>query len=299
MEKTTENTMEEILGLEEFLERYTNPVNRIMYETLISIFIDKEETNILNSINDMISNEESLHGGDITSVFYALMIRSCNAVLKNAYGIIIDETKELRLADLYDVILKLKFLTNPDNDRADYFITIIDNRNEDFDAYAMILEELGVEIGFIHENIDSIDYDFLDEYSNILKRMIESSKNNEEGLGVVLGVNNIIDSLLAIGKAHMLSSNILDIAVVRQNFITDKDILTIVNGNSVNDSTLAFELLAGYKLSQSTVSLADFYKNYTENYKYASGDIDAAEIIFVDFKNMEAEYKIELARRID
>lgn len=294
-----EKTMEEILGLEEFLNRYTNPTNRIMYENLISIFIDKEEVNILNSINDMISNEELMHGGDITSIFCALMIRSCVAVFKNAYGIIIDESKELRLVDLYDIILKLKFLTNPDSDRADYFINIIDNRDNDFDAYAMILDELGVDIGFVYENIESINIDFLDEYSSILKRMIEANKNNEEDLGIALGVNNIIDSLLAIGKANLYKSNILDTAIIRNSFITDKDILNVINGDTVTDSSLAFELLSGYKLSQATTSLSDFYKNYTENYKYASGDLDTAETIFVDFKNMEAAYKIELSRRID
>ena len=105
------NIAEEMLGIDEFLDRYINPINKQMYLELFSIFIKKEEMDIFTSISEMISSEEQLDTGDITSIINSLTKRAAIAVLKNTYGIILTEELEIRLVDIYNVLLKLNFLS--------------------------------------------------------------------------------------------------------------------------------------------------------------------------------------------
>ena len=99
------NIAEEMLGIDEFLDRYINPINKQMYLELFSIFIKKEEMDIFTSISEMISSEEQLDTGDITSIINSLTKRAAIAVLKNTYGIILTEELEIRLVDIYNVLL--------------------------------------------------------------------------------------------------------------------------------------------------------------------------------------------------
>jgi hypothetical protein len=64
MKNVANSTYSEIMGLDEFLDRYTNPINREMYNELLNIFINKEEMDIFTSISEMISSEEQMEPRD-------------------------------------------------------------------------------------------------------------------------------------------------------------------------------------------------------------------------------------------
>ena len=135
MKNVANSTYSEIMGLDEFLDRYTNPINREMYNELLNIFINKEEMDIFTSISEMISSEEQMEPGDITTIFNGLVKRSAIATLKNAYGIILTEEQEIRLVDIHSALVKLQFMINIDTNRAEKFISIVDDREDDLDAY--------------------------------------------------------------------------------------------------------------------------------------------------------------------
>ena len=108
MKNVANSTYSEIMGLDEFLDRYTNPINREMYNELLNIFINKEEMDIFTSISEMISSEEQMEPGDITTIFNGLVKRSAISALKNAYGIILTEEQEIRLVDIHFALVKLQ-----------------------------------------------------------------------------------------------------------------------------------------------------------------------------------------------
>lgn len=289
------NIAEEMLGIDEFLDRYVNPINKQMYLELFSIFIKKEEMDIFTSISEMISNEEQLDNGDITSIINGLTKRAAIAVLKNTYGIILTEELEIRLVDIYNVLLKLNFLIELDVDRANNFKSIIDEREDDFTAYANILEDLGVDMNFIYNYIEEIDYDFLDTYAKILTEQIEAYEpEDDETLENVLKIASITTCLKAILIDN--KSDILDLVLSRNELLKESDVLEIINSENFNLNNLAFELISAYRLTMSTDSISDFFKNYTENLIFK--DLNEEESHFVAFKDLDDRYKIELAKRM-
>lgn len=295
MDFENNNIAEEMLGLEEFLDRYTNPINKQMYVELFSIFINKEEMNIFDSISEMISNEEQLESGDITTVLHGLIKRSAIAVLKNAYGIILIEELEIRLLDLYNALLKLNFLINIDKDRADIYINIIDDRTDDLEAYQMILEDLGVEMDFVYNYIEDVEYDFLDTYVKILKGEIDKQDSEDDELEDRLKLNTIINCI----KNTILDnkSELLNMSIARNSYLKESDLLEIFNSDTLFKDNLPFELLSAYKLTASQLSVADFFKEYTENILFT--DLAEQERYYTLFKDLEAKYKIELAKRMN
>lgn len=295
MDFENNNIAEEMLGLEEFLDRYTNPINKQMYIELFSIFINKEEMNIFDSISEMISNEEQLESGDITTVLHGLIKRSAIAVLKNAYGIILTEELEIRLLDLYNALLKLNFLINIDKDRADIYINIIDDRTDDLEAYQMILEDLGVEMDFVYNYIEDVEYDFLDTYVKILKGEIDKQDSEDDELEDRLKLNTIINCI----KNTILDnkSELLNMSIARNSYLKESDLLEIFNSDTLFKDNLPFELLSAYKLTASQLSVADFFKEYTENILFT--DLAEQERYYTLFKDLEAKYKIELAKRMN
>ena len=294
MKNVANSTYSEIMGLDEFLDRYTNPINREMYNELLSIFINKEEMDIFTSISEMISSEEQMEPGDITTIFNGLVKRSAIATLKNAYGIILTEEQEIRLVDIHSALVKLQFMINIDTGRAEKFVSIIDDREDDLDAYILILEDLGIDIDFIYNYIIEIEDGFLDTYAKILKIEIQKQEVEEDDLEFKLKLNTIISSLKDTLREN--KSNLLSLAETRMSYLSERDLLEVINNNQLDRHLIPFELLAGYKLLTSEQSISDFFKDYTENITFSS--LEEEESCFMTFKDLEDKYKIELSKRI-
>ena len=294
MKNVANSTYSEIMGLDEFLDRYTNPINREMYNELLNIFINKEEMDIFTSISEMISSEEQMEPGDITTIFNGLIKRSAIATLKNAYGIILTEEQEIRLVDIHSALVKLQFMINIDTSRAEKFVSIIDDREDDLDAYILILEDLGIDIDFIYNYITEIEDGFLDTYAKILKIEIQKQEVEEDDLEVKLKLNTIISSLKDTLKEN--KSNLLSLAKTRMSYLSERDLLEVINSNQLDRYLIPFELLVGYKLLTSEQSISDFFKDYTENITFSS--LEEEENCFMTFKDLEDKYKIELSKRI-
>jgi hypothetical protein len=294
MKNVANSTYSEIMGLDEFLDRYTNPINREMYNELLSIFINKEEMDIFTSISEMISSEEQMEPGDITTIFNGLVKRSAIATLKNAYGIILTEEQEIRLVDIHSALVKLQFMINIDTGRAEKFVSIIDDREDDLDAYILILEDLGIDIDFIYNYIIEIEDGFLDTYAKILKIEIQKQEVEEDDLEFKLKLNTIISSLKDTLREN--KSNLLSLAETRMSYLSERDLLEVINNNQLDRHLIPFELLVGYKLLTSEQSISDFFKDYTENITFSS--LEEEENCFMTFKDLEDKYKIELSKRI-
>lgn len=294
MKNVANSTYSEIMGLDEFLDRYTNPINREMYNELLSIFINKEEMDIFTSISEMISSEEQMEPGDITTIFNGLVKRSAIATLKNAYGIILTEEQEIRLVDIHSALVKLQFMINIDTGRAEKFVSIIDDREDDLDAYILILEDLGIDIDFIYNYIIEIEDGFLDTYAKILKIEIQKQEVEEDDLEFKLKLNTIISSLKDTLREN--KSNLLSLAETRMSYLSERDLLEVINNNQLDRLLIPFELLVGYKLLTSEQSISDFFKDYTENITFSS--LEEEENCFMTFKDLEDKYKIELSKRI-
>ena len=294
MKNVANSTYSEIMGLDEFLDRYTNPINREMYNELLNIFINKEEMDIFTSISEMISSEEQMEPGDITTIFNGLVKRSAIATLKNAYGIILTEEQEIRLVDIHSALVKLQFMINIDTSRAEKFVSIIDDREDDLDAYILILEDLGIDIDFIYNYITEIEDGFLDTYAKILKIEIQKQEVEEDDLEVKLKLNTIISSLKdTLGENK---SNLLSLAKTRMSYLSERDLLEVINSSQLDRHLIPFELLVGYKLLTSEQSISDFFKDYTENITFSN--LEEEENCFMTFKDLEDKYKIELSKRI-
>lgn len=294
MKNVANSTYSEIMGLDEFLDRYTNPINREMYNELLNIFINKEEMDIFTSISEMISSEEQMEPGDITTIFNGLVKRSAIAALKNAYGIILTEEQEIRLVDIHSALVKLQFMINIDTNRAEKFISIIDDREDDLDAYILILEDLGIDIDFIYNYIAEIEDGFLDTYAKILKIEIQKQEVEEDDLESKLKLNTVISSLKdTLGESK---SNLLSLAKTRMSYLSERDLLEVINNNQLDRHLIPFELLVGYKLLTSEQSISDFFKDYTENITFSN--LEEEENCFMTFKDLEDKYKIELSKRI-
>ena len=294
MKNVANSTYSEIMGLDEFLDRYTNPINREMYNELLNIFINKEEMDIFTSISEMISSEEQMEPGDITTIFNGLVKRSAISTLKNAYGIILTEEQEIRLVDIHSALVKLQFMINIDTNRAEKFISIIDDREDDLDAYMLVLEDLGIDIDFIYNYIAEIEDGFLDTYAKILKIEIQKQEVEEDDLEFKLKLNTVISSLKDTLKEN--KSNLLSLAKTRMNYLSERDLLEVINNNQLDRHLIPFELLVGYKLLTSEQSISDFFKDYTENITFSS--LEEEENCFMTFKDLEDKYKIELSKRI-
>lgn len=294
MKNVANSTYSEIMGLDEFLDRYTNPINREMYNELLNIFINKEEMDIFTSITEMINSEEQLEPGDITTIFNGLVKRSAIATLKNAYGIILTEEQEIRLVDVHSALVKLQFMINIDTGRAEKFVSIIDDREDDLDAYMLILEDLGIDIDFIYNYITEIEDGFLDTYAKILKIEIQKQEIEEDDLEFKLKLNTILSSLKDTLKEN--KSNLLSLAKTRMSYLSERDLLEVINSNQLDVHLIPFELLVGYKLLTSEQSISDFFKDYTENITFSS--LEEEENCFMTFKDLEDKYKIELSKRI-
>ena len=294
MKNVANSTYSEIMGLDEFLDRYTNPINREMYNELLNIFINKEEMDIFTSISEMISSEEQMEPGDITTIFNGLVKRSAISTLKNAYGIILTEEQEIRLVDIHSALVKLQFMINIDTSRAEKFISIIDDREDDLDAYMLILEDLGIDIDFIYNYIAEIEDGFLDTYAKILKIEIQKQEVEEDDLESKLKLNTVISSLKdTLGENK---SNLLSLAKTRMSYLSERDLLEVINNNQLDRHLIPFELLVGYKLLTSEQSISDFFKDYTENITFSN--LEEEENCFMTFKDLEDKYKIELSKRI-
>ena len=294
MKNVANSTYSEIMGLDEFLDRYTNPINREMYNELLNIFINKEEMDIFTSISEMISSEEQMEPGDITTIFNGLVKRSAISTLKNAYGIILTEEQEIRLVDIHSALVKLQFMINIDTGRAEKFISIIDDREDDLDAYILILEDLGIDIDFVYNYIAEIEDGFLDTYAKILKIEIQKQEIEEDDLESKLKLNTVISSLKdTLGESK---SNLLSLAKTRMSYLSERDLLEVINNSQLDRHLIPFELLAGYKLLTSEQSISDFFKDYTENITFSN--LEEEENCFMTFKNLEDKYKIELSKRI-
>ncbi len=294
MKNVANSTYSEIMGLDEFLDRYTNPINREMYNELLNIFINKEEMDIFTSISEMISSEEQMEPGDITTIFNGLVKRSAISALKNAYGIILTEEQEIRLVDIHSALVKLQFIINIDTNRAEKFISIIDDREDDLDAYMLILEDLGIDIDFIYNYIAEIEDGFLDTYAKILKIEIQKQEVEEDDLESKLKLNTVISSLKDTLKEN--KSNLLSLAKTRMSYLSERDLLEVINNNQLDRHLIPFELLVGYKLLTSEQSISDFFKDYTENITFFN--LEEEENCFMTFKDLEDKYKIELSKRI-
>ena len=294
MKNVANSTYSEIMGLDEFLDRYTNPINREMYNELLNIFINKEEMDIFTSISEMISSEEQMEPGDITTIFNGLVKRSAIATLKNAYGIILTEEQEIRLVDIHSALVKLQFMINIDTVRAEKFVSIVDDREDDLDAYILILEDLGIDIDFIYNYITEIEDGFLDTYAKILKIEIQKQEVEEDDLESKLKLNTVISSLKDTLKEN--KSNLLSLAKTRMSYLNERDLLEVINNNQLDRHLIPFELLVGYKLLTSEQSISDFFKDYTENTTFSS--LEEEENCFMTFKDLEDKYKIELSKRI-
>ena len=294
MKNVANSTYSEIMGLDEFLDRYTNPINREMYNELLNIFINKEEMDIFTSISEMISSEEQMEPGDITTIFNGLVKRSAISALKNAYGIILTEEQEIRLVDIHSALVKLQFMINIDTNRADKFISIIDDREDDLDAYILILEDLGIDIDFIYNYIAEIEDGFLDTYAKILKIEIQKQEVEEDDLESKLKLNTIMSSLKDTLREN--KSNLLSLAKTRMSYLSERDLLEVINNNQLDRHLIPFELLVGYKLLTSEQSISDFFKDYTENITFSN--LEEEENCFMTFKDLEDKYKIELSKRI-
>lgn len=294
MKNVANSTYSEIMGLDEFLDRYTNPINREMYNELLNIFINKEEMDIFTSISEMISSEEQMEPGDITTIFNGLVKRSAISALKNAYGIILTEEQEIRLVDIHSALVKLQFMINIDTNRAEKFISIIDDREDDLDAYMLILEDLGIDIDFIYNYIAEIEDGFLDTYAKILKIEIQKQEVEEDDLESKLKLNTVISSLKDTLKEN--KSNLLSLAKTRMSYLSERDLLEVINNNQLDRHLIPFELLVGYKLLTSEQSISDFFKDYTENITFSN--LEEEENCFMTFKDLEDKYKIELSKRI-
>lgn len=294
MKNVANSTYSEIMGLDEFLDRYTNPINREMYNELLNIFINKEEMDIFTSISEMISSEEQMEPGDITTIFNGLVKRSAISALKNAYGIILTEEQEIRLVDIHSALVKLQFMINIDTSRAEKFVSIIDDREDDLDAYILILEDLGIDIDFIYNYIAEIEDGFLDTYAKILKIEIQKQEVEEDDLEFKLKLNTVISSLKdTLGESK---SNLLSLAKTRMSYLNERDLLEVINNNQLDRHLIPFELLVGYKLLTSEQSISDFFKDYTENITFSN--LEEEENCFMTFKDLEDKYKIELSKRI-
>ena len=294
MKNVANSTYSEIMGLDEFLDRYTNPINREMYNELLNIFINKEEMDIFTSISEMISSEEQMEPGDITTIFNGLVKRSAISTLKNAYGIILTEEQEIRLVDIHSALVKLQFMINIDTNRAEKFISIIDDREDDLDAYILILEDLGIDIDFIYNYIAEIEDGFLDTYAKILKIEIQKQEIEEDDLESKLKLNTVISSLKDTLREN--KSNLLSLAKTRMSYLSERDLLEVINNNQLDRHLIPFELLVGYKLLTSEQSISDFFKDYTENITFSN--LEEEENCFMTFKDLEDKYKIELSKRI-
>lgn len=295
MEIEENSVAEELAGIDEFLDRYTNPINKQIYMELFSIFINKEEMDIFNSISEMISSEEQLDSGDVTSIISGLTKRAAIAVLKNTYGIILTEELEIRLVDIHSALTKLRFLIDIDIERAQRFKSIIDEREDDFDAYASLLEDLGIDLDFIYNYITDIDYDFLDVYAKILTEHIERFEpGDEEELENMLKLTSITNCLKATLDGN--KSNLLNLSLSRNTLLKESDILEVLNSEEFILDTLHFELLSAYKLTMSQNSISEFFKDYTENLTFT--DLQEEEKYFVLFQDLESKYKVELAKRM-
>ena len=294
MKNVANSTYSEIMGLDEFLDRYTNPINREMYNELLNIFINKEEMDIFTSISEMISSEEQMEPGDITTIFNGLVKRSAISALKNAYGIILTEEQEIRLVDIHSALVKLQFMINIDTGRAEKFISIIDDREDDLDAYILILEDLGIDIDFIYNYIAEIEDGFLDTYAKILKIEIQKQEVEEDDLESKLKLNTVISSLKDTLREN--KSNLLSLAKTRMSYLSERDLLEVLNNNQLDRYLIPFELLVGYKLLTSEQSISDFFKDYTENITFSN--LEEEENCFMTFKDLEDKYKIELSKRI-
>ena len=294
MKNVANSTYSEIMGLDEFLDRYTNPINREMYNELLNIFINKEEMDIFTSISEMISSEEQMEPGDITTIFNGLVKRSAISTLKNAYGIILTEEQEIRLVDIHSALVKLQFMINIDTGRAEKFVSIIDDREDDLDAYILILEDLGIDIDFIYNYIAEIEDGFLDTYAKILKIEIQKQEVEEDDLESKLKLNTVISSLKDTLKEN--KSNLLSLAKTRMSYLSERDLLEVLNNSQLDRHLIPFELLVGYKLLTSEQSISDFFKDYTENITFSN--LEDEENCFMTFKDLENKYKIELSKRI-
>ena len=295
MEIKENSVAEELAGIDEFLDRYTNPFNKQIYMELFSIFINKEEMDIFNSISEMISSEEQLDSGDVTSIINALTKRAAIAVLKNTYGIILTEELEIRLVDIHSVLTKLRFLIDIDIERAQRFKSIVDEREDDFDAYASLLEDLGIDLDFIYNYITDIDYDFLDVYAKILTEHIERFEpGDEEELENMLKLTSVTNCLKATLNGN--KSNLLNLSLSRNTLLKESDVLEVLNSEEFILDTLHFELLSAYKLTMSQNSISEFFKDYTENLTFT--DLQEEEKYFVLFQDLESKYKVELAKRM-
>ena len=294
MKNVANSTYSEIMGLDEFLDRYTNPINREMYNELLNIFINKEEMDIFTSISEMISSEEQMEPGDITTIFNGLVKRSAIATLKNAYGIILTEEQEIRLVDIHSALVKLQFMINIDTVRAEKFVSIVDDREDDLDAYILILEDLGIDIDFIYNYITEIEDGFLDTYAKILKIEIQKQEVEEDDLESKLKLNTVISSLKDTLKEN--KSNLLSLAKTRMSYLSERDLLEVLNNSQLDRHLIPFELLVGYKLLTSEQSISDFFKDYTENITFSN--LEEEENCFMTFKDLEDKYKIELSKRI-
>ena len=295
MEIEENSVAEELAGIDEFLDRYTNPINKQIYMELFSIFINKEEMDIFNSISEMISSEEQLDSGDVTSIISGLTKRAAIAVLKNTYGIILTEELEIRLVDVHSALTKLRFLIDIDIERAQRFKSIIDERENDFDAYDILLEDLGVDLDFIYNYITDIDHDFLDVYAKILTEHIERFEpGDEEELENMLKLTSITNCLKATLNGN--KSNLLNLSLSRNTLLKESDVLVALNSEEFILDTLHFELLSAYKLTMSQNSISEFFKDYTENLTFT--DLQEEEKYFVLFQDLESKYKVELAKRM-
>ena len=294
MKNVANSTYSEIMGLDEFLDRYTNPINREMYNELLNIFINKEEMDIFTSISEMISSEEQMEPGDITTIFNGLVKRSAISALKNAYGIILTEEQEIRLVDIHSALVKLQFMINIDTGRAEKFVSIVDDREDDLDAYILILEDLGIDIDFIYNYIAEIEDGFLDTYAKILKIEIQKQEVEEDDLEFKLKLNTVISSLKDTLREN--KSNLLSLAKTRMNYLSERDLLEVINNSQLDRHLLPFVLLVGYKILTSEQSISDFFKDYTENITFSS--LEEEENCFMTFKDLEDKYKIELSKRI-
>lgn len=257
----------EISGVEDVLDRYMNPINKELYLEVFDFFIKKEYTQMFSFLNSLIDLEQSIEQTDITLSICKTTARESLMFIKKEYGIVLDiDEDEFRINDIVNIMNKLEFLVDVDRDRAIEILEMLNSEDSELEAMTSVLEDIGIDIYFMLEYFDRMEYGYIAEYKDYLNRVIGDSEEEilEKELKEKEELKRIINKLESLAGSYKIKA--LDIVKAREAFVKSKEMLSIINNidfKLTSDVGASFEFLSVMLLSElrDSESFIDVYRD--------------------------------------
>lgn len=257
----------EISGVEDVLDRYMNPINKELYLEVFDFFIKKEYTQMFSFLNSLIDLEQSIEQTDITLSICKTTARESLMFIKKEYGIVLDiDEDEFRINDIVNIMNKLEFLVDVDRDRAIEILEMLNSEDSELEAMTSVLEDIGIDIYFMLEYFDRMEYGYIAEYKDYLNRVIGDSEEEvlEKELKEKEELKRIINKLESLAGSYKIK--VLDIVKAREAFVKSKEMLSIINNidfKLTSDIGASFEFLSVMLLSElrDSESFVDVYRD--------------------------------------